>query len=109
MDEDYDISLVVSTAMTANDLITTLSSLVCRRAITVGRAIIDTKPGSTVVLNVTLSNDNGHMEAQIWVKWNELARLIYADMLQKNSPTETTSDLVEDILNSRACRNKVEA
>jgi len=103
MDEDFDIIHAVSTGASLSDLITTLSSLECLRACLVGRDIIDLKPDSDVAIRATLSNAYGHMEVSIWVKWRELAPLICADMLQKNSVTQTTADMVADILSSRAC------
>jgi len=107
-DEHYGILHAVSTGSVPDDLITTLSSLECLRVRTVGRDIIDLKPGSTVVLHATLSNEHGSMEASIWVSWNELAPLMYAAMSQRNWPTQTTSDLVDDILSSAGCQKKVE-
>jgi len=109
MDESYAISQTVSTEASLSDLITTLSSLGCLRAITEGRGIIDLKPDSTVVIHATMSHDAGTMEVSIWVKWKELAPLMFADMLQKSSLTPTITDLVEDILSSRASRNKMAA
>lgn len=103
MEIDLDIMQSVSTGHTLSDLITTLSSLVIRRALMEPRRHGKLDSADTAVIHVSLCNDNGCMEASLWVKWTELAPLMYADMLQKSSLTPTTEDLMADIRSSRGC------
>jgi len=101
--EDFAIIQSVSTGMIHSDLITMLSSLVITRAYMEPRKRAVSENSADAVIHVTLSNEHGHLETCLWVKWKELAPLMFQVMSQRNWPTETTPDMVRSILSSRAC------